>query len=154
MHLKILILCAAIFVNRNDLSAQNQSPLFMNNGWEITLSPNLSFKENIKPNYPNISDLNIYSKPTLGFDVNVSRNFSWSDKSYLSMSGSLGNYKADIGYNLNKNLLDSYKLKSYDAYYYDKSGLSLNFSFSSKYNYSIFRNVKEIKYQTKQQFCN
>ncbi len=139
MHLKILILCAAIFVNRNDLSAQNQSPLFMNNGWEITLSPNLSFKENIKPNYPNISDLNIYSKPTLGFDVNVSRNFSWSDKSYLSMSGSLGNYKADIGYNLNKNLLDSYKLKSYDAYYYDKSGLSLNFSFSSKYNYSIFR---------------
>ncbi len=139
MHLKILILCVAIFVNRKELSAQNQSPLLINNGWELSFSPYLSFKENIKPNYPNTSDFNIYSKPTFGFDVNISRNFSWSDKTYLSIGGSLGSYKADIGYDLNKNLLDSNKLKSYDAYYYDKSGLSLNFSFSSKYYYSIFK---------------
>ena len=135
---RILTLILLQLVSIESLVSQTKLPQ-INKGWELSFSPNLSVKEKIKSNYINISDFNIYSKPTLGFDVNISRNFSWSEQSYLSIGGSLGNYKADIGYDLNKNLLDSNKLKSYDAYYYDKSGLSIYFSLSSKYNYDIFK---------------
>ncbi len=110
----------------------------INNGWQFTFSPTLSSREKIKPNYTNTSELNVYSKPTWGFNAQITRHLSINDKSFFAIGGSLGFYKADIGYNFSSNLLDSIKLINYSPDDYDNYGLTFHYSASAKYCLKIW----------------
>ncbi len=143
IDIKTFTLAIIFLLNQYTLVSQTKAPR-NNKGWEIIFSPGLAIKENIKPDYLNTPDLDVYSRRMLGLDLNISRSFSLSDKSYLSIGAALGKYKAGVGYSFNKNLLDSIKLISNFASSYDNGGSSLYFSLTSKYNYSIFKkNVNE-----------
>ena len=147
MYRKILFFSLTFF-SQSHLLAQEIliQDSTVNNGWQITLSPTLSSKERIKANYLNTSELNVYSKNTLGIDFQVFRNYSINEHSFFSVGGSLGTYKADIGYNLSEKLLDSLKLKSFDANYYDNYGLAFLLSASTKYYFKILKNNRTYLY--------
>ena len=137
MHMKILLFSIFTLFVQYELVAQNSNTKdsTINNGWQITFSPTLSYKESIRPNYPNSLELSVYSKHTLGLNFNFSRNFNINSYSFFNIGGILGTYKADIGYDLSEKLLDSIKLTNY----YDNSGLTFQLSVFSKYYYKILK---------------
>lgn len=141
MNCKTLISLVFVVFIQHDLLAQGaNSALYpsINNGWQLTLSPTLSSKSTIKPNYLNTSELKVYSKSILGFNSQISRHLSINDKSFFSIGGFWGLYKADIGYDLSRPLLDSIRLKNYLSNDYDNYGLTFHFSASANYHLRIW----------------
>lgn len=128
-----------LFVQYNLHAQGAQSSIYssINNGWQFTLSPTLSSKQKIKPDYSNTSGLNVYSKPVFGFNSQISRHFNINDKRFFAIGGSFNLYKADIGYDLSTQFFDSIRLKNDIPYDYNNYGLTFHFSASAKYYLKI-----------------
>jgi hypothetical protein len=141
MNVKSVILFVYVaFIQQHLLAQGANSTIYpaVNNGWQLTLSPTLSSKSTIKSNYLNTSELNVYSKAIWGFNGQIARHLSINDKSFFSIGGSFGFYRADIGYDLSRPLFDTTRLKNSLTFDHDKFGLTLHFSTSVNYNLRIW----------------